>query len=145
MSVVDTDVVDKYQMKINGSINSTASINSGKVIGNPTEGAILLWIGNFYKDIRETLKVATQKPFNSTDKYMLTEVDAEVKSPNGKLVYVYVKGAPEVIAKLINDDSFLSKVAEQQARGRRAISFASGTSMNDLTYDGTVFIEDPVW
>lgn len=144
MSVVDTDVVDQYQMEINGSINSTASLNTGKVIGNPTEGAILLWIGNFYKDIREKLKVANQKPFNSTDKYMLTEVDAEVKSPNNKLASVYVKGAPEVIARLINDDSFLSKVAEQQARGRRAISFASGMDMDHLTYDGSVFIEDPV-
>lgn len=144
MSVVDVDVVDQYQMEINGSINSTASVNGGKVIGNPTEGAILVWIGNFYKDIREKLKIVNQKPFNSTDKYMLTEIDAEVKSPNDKLAYVYVKGAPEVIAKLINDDSYLSKVAEQQARGRRAISFASGTSMDNLTYDGSVFIEDPV-
>ena len=144
MSVVATDVVDKYQMEINGSVNSTASINSGKVIGNPTEGAILLWIGNFYKDIREKLRVANQKPFNSTDKYMLTEVETGVESPNGKKASVYVKGAPEVIAKLINDDNFLSKVAEQQARGRRAISFASGTNMDDLTYDGSVFIEDPV-
>lgn len=144
MSVVDVDVVDQYQIEINGAINSTASVNSGKVIGSPTEGAILIWIGNFYKDIREKLKTVNQKPFNSTDKYMLTEVETGVESPNGKKASVYVKGAPEVIARLINDDSFLSKVAEQQARGRRAISFASGTSMDDLTYDGSVFIEDPV-
>lgn len=144
MSVVEADVVSQYQMEINGAINSTASVNSGKVIGNPTEGAILIWIGNFYKDIREKLKTVNQKPFNSTDKYMLTEVETGVESPDGKKASVYVKGAPEVIARLINDNSFLSKVAEQQARGRRAISFASGTSMDDLTYDGSVFIEDPV-
>lgn len=144
MSVVDCDVVDRDQMDINGSINSTANITNGKVIGNPTEGAILQWIGNFHKDIRNRLKVVNQKPFNSTDKYMLTEVETGVESPGGKPASVYVKGAPEVISKLINNDSFLGKVAEQQARGRRAISFASGTSMDDLTYDGSVFIEDPV-
>lgn len=133
MSVVDDDIINDHYLRTNGSINSTANINNSKVIGNPTEGAILNWIGH-YKDYRSKYSIIEQKPFNSTDKYMLTRTNERV----------YIKGAPEVIAKLINDDNFLSKVAEQQARGRRAISFASGTSMDDLTYDGSVFIEDPV-
>jgi Ca2+-transporting ATPase len=33
---------------------------------------------------------------------------------------------------------------DQQKRGRRAISFASGPDMDHLRYDGSVFIEDPV-
>lgn len=133
MSVVEVDIVNDHYLRTNGSINSTANINNGKVIGNPTEGAILNWIGH-YKDYRSKYSIIEQKPFNSTDKYMLTQTSERV----------YIKGAPEVIAKLINDDSYLSKVTEQQARGRRAISFASGTSIDDLTYDGSVFIEDPV-
>lgn len=137
MSVIEADVVNCAEMVANGALNSTANINNGKIIGNPTEGAILNWINMYhdYKEIRDTYKIINQKPFNSTDKYMSTTINT------GR---TYVKGAPEVIARLIDDDSFLSKIAEQQARGRRAISFASGTSMDDLTYDGSVFIEDPV-
>lgn len=134
MTVVDTDEVNLENMRINGAINSTANLNGNKVIGNPTEGAILRWIGDEYTKIRQENVIYTQKPFNSTDKYMSTTIESRI----------YYKGAPEIISKLINDDSFLEKVAEQQKRGRRAITFASGTSRDNLTYDGSVFIEDPV-
>ncbi len=122
-----------------------------KVIGNATEGAILMWIEECdaqkiydevvepeqvgYIGIRDTVKVVEQVPFNSTNKYMST------KGSDGVL---YVKGAPEVVSKLCNDDSYLEEVAKQQERGRRAISFASGSDMEYLEYDGTLFIEDPI-
>lgn len=145
MTVVTTDIANRVLMDMNGSINSTANINGSKVIGNPTEGAILQWIGKAYTGYRNRNTVKEQKPFNSTDKYMLTEiVDSMVDDVSKKTVKVFVKGAPEVISRLINDDSYLSKVAEQQSRGRRAISFASGSDIEHLTYDGSVFIEDPV-
>lgn len=140
MSVVDSDIVSEAAMLVNGAINSTASLNGNKVIGNPTEGTILSWINTrpgseTYSSLRNSLGIEEQKPFNSTDKYMLTRTN------NGR---VYVKGAPEVIARMCSDESFLPKVAEQQARGRRAISFASGEDLEHLVYDGSTFIEDPV-
>lgn len=151
MKVVDEAVKSYYKVIINGAINSTANIDydTNKVIGNPTEGAILGWItperifqnsgentlGNGYKSIREVVKVVEQLPFNSTNKYMST------KASDGVL---YVKGAPEVISRLCGDDSYLEEVGKQQERGRRAISFASGSDMEHLEYDGTLFIEDPV-
>lgn len=150
MKVVDTDEVCTQLMALNGSVNSTANINGDKVIGNPTEGAILQWIdestGYKYETTRNVCEIRSQKPFNSTDKYMSTvTADSYSKPVRGALKdFVLVKGAPEVISKLINDDSYLSKVADQQARGRRAISFASGPDMDHLKYDGSVFIEDPV-
>lgn len=150
MKVVDTDNVCTQLMALNGSVNSTANINGDKVIGNPTEGAILQWIdkstGYKYSEARTKSEIRSQKPFNSTDKYMSTIIaDTYSKPIRGALKdFVLVKGAPEVISKLINDDSYLSKVADQQARGRRAISFASGPDMEHLKYDGSVFIEDPV-
>jgi len=137
MTVVDSDVATSIErICLNGSINSSANLNGDKTIGNPTEGAILKWINNTksYEDIRSSNKIISQKPFNSTDKYMSTEIEG----------IVLVKGAPEVVSKLTGDDSYLTTVAEQQARGRRAISFASGPDMNSLVYDGSVFIEDPV-
>ena len=57
---------------------------------------------------------------------------------------VLVKGAPEVIARMCGDNTFLEEVEKQQSRGRRALSFASGSDMNSLVYDGTFFIEDPI-
>lgn len=152
MKVVDTDEVITQLMALNGAVNSTANLDkdTDKVIGNPTEGAILMWIDGAtsysYEEIRNNITVRSQKPFNSTDKYMSTVIaDPNSKPVRGKLKdFVLVKGAPEVISKLINDDSYLTKVADQQDRGRRAISFASGPDMDHLTYNGSVFIEDPV-
>lgn len=152
MKVVDTDEVITQLMALNGAVNSTANLDNDtdKVIGNPTEGAILMWIDGAttynYEEMRNNVTIRSQKPFNSTDKYMSTVIaDPNSKPVRGKLKdFVLVKGAPEVISKLINDDSYLTKVADQQDRGRRAISFASGPDMDHLTYNGSVFIEDPV-
>lgn len=134
MTAVGEDVVDREYMYLNGAINSTANINSnGKVIGNPTEGAIIRSIKD-YQRLRDENPIVRQVPFNSTDKFMMTEV---------KGVELY-KGAPEVIARISGNNTFLEKVGEQQKRGRRAISFAHKPINGDLTYDGTIFIEDPV-
>lgn len=163
MKVVDTDEVCTQLMALNGSVNSTANINGDKVIGNPTEGAILQWIdestGYKYETTRNVCEIRSQKPFNSTDKYMSTVIaDTNSKPVRGKLKdFVLVKGAPEVVCKLIMDTSdkrsddyeinlmkVLGHVMDQQKRGRRVISFASGPDMDHLRYDGSVFIEDPV-
>lgn len=127
MKVVDTDEVITQLMALNGAVNSTANLDkdTDKVIGNPTEGAILMWIDGAtsysYEEIRNNITVRSQKPFNSTDKYMSTVIaDPNSKPVRGKLKdFVLVKGAPEVISKLINDDSYLTKVADQQDRGDR--------------------------
>lgn len=145
MKVVEESIKSYSKVAINGAINSTTNINqdNGKVIGNPTEGAILGWINNIndpinkynYDDIRNEISVVEQVPFNSTNKYMST------KASDGIL---YVKGAPEVVSRLCGDDSYLEEVSRQQSRGRRAISFASGQDIEHLEYDGSVFIEDPI-
>ena len=140
MTVVDSHITNRDQLVLNAAVNSTANIDaSGKIIGNPTEGAILNWLDKDlnidYKYTRNNIHVVSQKPFNSTDKYMSTELY------NGQVLY---KGAPEVIANLCGDKSYLDRVTEEQNKGRRAISFASKNKEGDLQYDGTVFIEDPV-
>jgi Ca2+-transporting ATPase len=70
-----------------------------------------------------------------------------------------IKGAPEVVSRIIGVDKYLAEVASQQERGRRAISAAvinstdfntikeeleAGKSLANCTYIGTWFIEDPV-
>lgn len=132
-------------LALNACVNSTANISGeGEVIGNPSEGAILKFFsrpdhgGHDYKKLRELTEVVEVKPFNSTDKYMMTKVNDAGKE------IVLVKGAPEVIAKMCGDNSFLEEVEKQQSRGRRALSFASGSNIDSLVYDGTFFIEDPI-
>lgn len=160
MTVVEKDVVDgmKEKLDIIGAINSTANWSNGsQVLGNPTEGAILKSIGH---ELTETLRneydVISCIPFSSAYKYMVTY--ANKLSNNEKIIVI--KGAPEVIARIIGFDGFLTKVSDQQARGRRAISAAilgencdfeaikanldNGVMIPEAQYVGTWFIEDPV-
>lgn len=82
--------------------NSTAFLdNEGKVIGNPTEGALLLWLkdkGVNYLQIRDMDAVVDQITFTTENKYMATLVD----SPSlGRVLFV--KGAPEIVIKMCTE------------------------------------------
>ena len=87
------------------AVNSTASIDSSdskkpQVLGNPTEGALLLWLNSNdvdYRTIRETTKEVEELPFSTEHKYMATVVESAALQ--GKRV-LYVKGAPEIIFAL---------------------------------------------
>ncbi len=85
------------------SVNTTAFLDfsnekKAKVIGNPTEGAMLLWLHNQgvnYLDYRENMKLCLQVPFSTKYKFMATVVDSQTFN---KPMF-YVKGAPEIILK----------------------------------------------
>lgn len=91
------------------AVNSTANLdfankNAVKVIGNPTEGALLLWLnekGNNYLDIRENTAVIETLPFSTENKYMTTIVNSSIL---GKKV-AYVKGAPEILLAMSDIDA----------------------------------------
>ena len=88
------------------SVNTTAHLDFSdkekiKVIGNPTEGALLLWLNSLganYLKYREDLKLLYQVPFSTKYKFMATIVDS--KSFNKPMFYV--KGAPEIILSHCN-------------------------------------------
>ena len=159
MTVVEKCVKkeDEDLFNIIGAINSTANFsNENLVLGNPTESAILKSIGlQGTTDIRGEYNILNRIPFSSAWKYMLTHAKSE---KTGKEIMV-IKGAPEVISKIIGVSEYLAEVATQQERGRRAISAAvinstdfnkikeeleAGKSLANCTYIGTWFIEDPV-
>ena len=85
------------------AVNSTAFLDysdqkKAKVIGNPTEGALLLWLFDNNVDfvrIRDNTKIVKQLPFTTKYKYMATVVETPTK---GRYV-LYVKGAPEIVLK----------------------------------------------
>ena len=87
------------------ALNSTAQLDlSGdkpEVLGNPTEGALILWLrdqGVDYAQLREAAKRVEELPFTTERKYMATVVD----SSTGKRI-LYVKGAPEIVFDLCSD------------------------------------------
>lgn len=84
------------------ALNSTAQLDftdpdCPSVLGNPTEGALLLWLyehGTDYRELRENSTIVDQLPFNTERKYMATVVDSALMP--GKRI-LYVKGAPEIV------------------------------------------------
>ena len=108
------------------ALNSTAELNEGKPIGNPTESALLLWLdaqGKDYEELRKQVNVLKQLPFSTERKMMATlaEVDGET--------YLFVKGAPEIVMKkCIIEDRMLRQSAEEldewQHKAMRTLAFA---------------------
>ena len=88
------------------ALNTTANLNTESnghttVIGNPTEGALLLWLAKqdiHYGTLRHTIPVAEQLTFSTERKYMGTVI----MSPTLKKRMLYVKGAPEIVLKKCN-------------------------------------------
>ena len=148
------------------ALNSTAELNDGKPIGNPTESALLLWLdaqGKDYEELRKQVNVLKQLPFSTDRKMMATlaEVDGET--------YLFVKGAPEIVMKkCIIEDRMLKQTAEEldewQHKAMRTLAFAykkveasimrtSRTStaevvalldVNDLQLQAIAAIADPI-
>ena len=108
------------------ALNSTAELNDGKPIGNPTESALLLWLdaqGKDYEELRKQVNVLKQLPFSTERKMMATL--AEVDGEN----YLFVKGAPEIVMKkCIIEDRMLRQSAEEldewQHKAMRTLAFA---------------------
>lgn len=108
------------------ALNSTAELNDGKPIGNPTESALLLWLdaqGKDYEELRKQVNVLKQLPFSTERKMMATlaEIDGET--------YLFVKGAPEIVMKkCIIEDRMQRQSAEEldewQHKAMRTLAFA---------------------
>lgn len=108
------------------ALNSTAELNDGKPIGNPTESALLLWLdaqGKDYEELRKQVNVLKQLPFSTERKMMATlaEVDGET--------YLFVRGAPEIVMKkcIIEDRmqrQSVEELDEWQHKAMRTLAFA---------------------
>lgn len=159
------------------SVNSTASLSEEdgqlKAIGNPTEGALLLWLkgqGADYAAAREGARVLSQLTFSTERKYMATVVYSPVMKAN----ILYVKGAPEIVMTLcktalgadgtaVGIDSvkmdYGFQLLSYQQRAMRTLGFAYRVmgdgepaepysdgflTLSDLTFIGVVGISDPV-
>lgn len=145
--------------------NTTANLDFAdpqhiKAIGNPTEGAILLWLHQQninYLSIREQVQIVDRLPFSTENKYMATIVD----SPDfGRRLYV--KGAPEIllaVAKVDQKtcDTYEMLLTDYQNRAYRTLGFAytdikegddvikdGKLNCQNLRFVGVAAISDPI-
>ncbi len=149
------------------AVNSTASLNLSdpakpQVLGNPTEGALLLWLhanGIDYQTLKDNAPAVEELPFSTERKYMATVV----KSASGKNV-LYVKGAPEIVYSLcsnacgnVTKETIDKQLLAYQNQAMRTLGFAYKTLDDNeaaiadgrvvadkLTFLGIVAIADPV-
>lgn len=134
------------------AVNTTANLDFAdkakiKAVGNPTEGALLLWLnksGVNYLPIREDVEILDRLPFSTELKYMATIVNSKV---NGKRV-VYVKGAPEIVMGLceVNTDEkkyYDTKLSDYQSKAMRTLGFAYANldTEQDVFFDGKLNIK----
>ena len=143
-----SDNVDRNLLYQSIAINSTASIeeNNGKVevIGNPTEGALLLWLKQKdidYVTLRSMAEVIQELPFSTENKYMATIV----RQKNSKSLLL-VKGAPEIIRRFCDVSSedlnhLVEYTESHQKRGMRMLAFA----VKDLAQNESVIADGKLY
>ncbi len=163
-------VDDKVLVEQSIAANSTAHIKeedgNDKVMGNPTEGALLLWLKSRGDDpmaLRASFEVYDQLTFSTERKYMATVVRHE-----GKL-RLLIKGAPEIVLGLCTEiaggasrEEILEILRGYQAKAMRTLGFAykdmaadaypegaldpksPDTVIGGLTFIGLTAISDPV-
>lgn len=149
------------------AVNSTASLDFSskepKAVGNPTEGALLLWLnsqGYDYRDLKGKTERISEIPFSTEKKYMATTVKS---LETGKTV-LYVKGAPEIVFNLckttcgkVNKLDIDRQLLAYQKQAMRTLGFAyqileegdksTADGMiiaENLTFLGIIAISDPV-
>ncbi|WP_262280514.1 calcium-translocating P-type ATPase, PMCA-type [Hallella absiana] len=131
--------------------NTTAELDENNApIGNPTEGALLMWLqqqGKNYQQQRASQPVDSQIPFSTEKKYMATTV------VRGDKKRTYIKGAPEIIASLCGlaepQQIHLREVLlGYQRQAMRTLAFAwrddDFSEADGYTFQGIAAISDPV-
>ncbi len=181
MRVIDTyfplqssqaiDKVVAMSMAVNSTANLNLSVGKVSAIGNPTEGALLLWLydhGIDYKQLRSDAEIVSQLAFSTEKKYMATLL--KVSDTQNILL---VKGAPEIVLSMCTSmtraDGIVAKTDEAteyimqqllgyQHKAMRTLGFATALmpsnvecfnadgqfAVDNLSFIGFVAISDPV-
>ena len=148
------------------AVNSTARLDltdpaKPSVLGNPTEGALLLWLrgrGIDFEPLRDGVERVEELPFSTERKYMATVV----RRRDGRTI-LYVKGAPEIVFGLCKNTAGLTRaeldasllVYQNQAMRTLGFAYADVTPgetvisdnrvvADNLTFLAITAISDPV-
>ena len=141
----------------NMALCSTAELDGQEVIGNPTEGALLLWLraqGIDFDKLRSEAEVVDEEPFSTERKYMRVTVRT------GERTVSYIKGAPEIIMQMCDMTEeeaadYRRKLLEYQQGAMRTLAFACREHLPEssltlshpsahATFLGIAAISDPV-
>lgn len=141
------------------AVNSTAHLERKKdevsVLGNPTEGALLLWLNDKkvdYLHLREQATIVSQLTFSTERKFMATLA----KSHIFKKTILMLKGAPEIVMNYckggfengIGKKEFEQKLHTYQSKAMRTIGFAYKVIENesqDVFENGKLRIDDMIF
>ena len=128
--------------------NSTAFLDDSDpsnvvALGNPTEGALLLWLqdaGIDYMTVRNEDDALAQLPFSTMTKYMATVID----STTGKRLLL-VKGAPEIVMNMcdtveggISFKQVSDELTDYQSKAMRTLAFACAELNSDMSPDKAI-------
>ena len=128
--------------------NSTAFLDDSDpsnivALGNPTEGALLLWLqdaGIDYMAVRNEDDALAQLPFSTMTKYMATVID----STTGKRLLL-VKGAPEIVMNMcdtveggISFKQVSDELTDYQSKAMRTLAFACAELNSDMSPDKAI-------
>lgn len=148
----DEEVKNRFFEAI--AANTTAELDGEKVIGNPSEGALLLWLRNQQQDyttLRSSVNIVEQIPFSTERKMMATVVVDDDNRP-----WVYLKGAPEKVLALCEMDdtereALRCQLLTYQQQAMRTLALAARPdTTNDILTSGNyrlqalVAISDPI-
>lgn len=132
------------------AVNSTASLDFTEVhhptaLGNPTEGALLLWLndqGYDYRQLRTEAEVIDELPFSTERKCMGTLVRS-AQLP-GKTI-LYIKGATDIIrnycSSIMGDrswDEISNQLLTWQNQAMRTLGFACMLIDDDNLHEGVI-------
>ena len=160
-------------ISLNIAINSTAQLDltdpdHPKVLGNPTEGALLLWLrdqGIDYRRLRDQAEVLDELPFSTERKMMATLVRLKDSAEGLSPTILLLKGAPEVIMAVCEEDNaqrstLNAQLTKWQQQAMRTLAFAymelppqkaspsrgrlEGAFSSRGRLEGAVAISDPV-
>ena len=132
----DKGTTGQLLMREGIAVNSTASLDLSDVekpvaLGNPTEGALLLWLRDQktdYRKLRSEAEIIDELPFSTERKYMATLVRSSLLP--GKTI-LYIKGATDIIRHFctsipgnITWEEIMEQLLAWQNQAMRTLGFA---------------------
>ncbi len=164
---VSQGMTKKFEQLIAESIavNSTAHLEyteskEAKPLGNPTEGALLLWLDEQSVDYnvgRLNFDIESRLTFSNDRKFMATLG----KSKGNEKAILHVKGAPEIVLDRCNfvladgelqdinrrKSDIEKELVQYQERGMRTLGFAyqNNTNLDNFALENDESVQDLVW
>ena len=139
----------RVKLALTANNESTYSEKNTPIGGNITDRALL----KFFQKSTTNYKQINQIPFNSQNKYSLTEIEYNKKN------IIFIKGAPEIILEkcthyykneqkraLVNKTKIINQIKKATDQGIRVLAFGttSNTKIERITLIGLVYIKDEV-